>query len=80
MANESDVLKALVDDALERNQHPDRENVLREWREENTSEEEREANLTDDERAARDAKRAEEAKSKPTASAEHKSASPGRGR
>jgi hypothetical protein len=48
---EGNVLKALVDDALERSDlHPDRRTVLQEWRDQNTSEEEKESRLSDEER------------------------------
>jgi hypothetical protein len=48
---EGNVLKALVDDALERSDlHPDRRTVLQEWRDDNTSEEEKESRLSDEER------------------------------
>jgi hypothetical protein len=61
-----DVLKVLVDDALERGDlHPDRRTVLQEWREDNTSDEEKEAALTDEER---EAKRQEEGKESPATS------------
>jgi hypothetical protein len=63
--SEKEVLAALVDDALERDPHPDRKSILAEWREDNTSEEERRDRLTDDERAAEEREEQErEAESK----------------
>ena len=59
---EDKVLKALVDEVLESNVHPDRRAILEEWREEHTTDEEREAQLTDEERAERDAKQEEDKK------------------
>lgn len=50
---DDNVLKALVDETLERaDVHPDRRAVLQEWRDENTSDEEKESRLTDEEREA----------------------------
>jgi hypothetical protein len=49
--SKDDVLKALVDAELERNPHPDRANLLSEWREHNLSDDEKEARKTDEERA-----------------------------
>jgi hypothetical protein len=63
MASDSDVLKALVDEARSRGVHPDHERVLGEWRDENTTDDERRANLSDDERAEEDRKQAETSKS-----------------
>jgi hypothetical protein len=61
-ADETDVLKALVDDALARGVHPDQQLTLTEWREANTTDEEKQAALTDEERAAREQQKADQAK------------------
>jgi hypothetical protein len=53
MADDQNVLKALVDEVLESNVHPDRRAVLEEWRENNLSDEEKEARLSDEEREER---------------------------
>jgi hypothetical protein len=57
---QEDAFKALVDNALSGNVHPDQRTTLEQWREENTTDEERESRLTDDERAELEAGRANE--------------------
>lgn len=47
-----DLLKALADNALSGDVHPDQRATIEAWRDQNTSDEERERALTDDERAA----------------------------
>lgn len=49
--SDTDALKAVVDEVLSGQTHPDTEGKLRAWREQHTTKEEREASLTDEERA-----------------------------
>lgn len=61
MPSKDDVLKALVDDALERPElHPDRRSALDKWRDENLTDEERESRKTDAERAAEEQEEADQ--------------------
>ena len=80
MPSKDDVLKALVDEALERSPHPDRASVLSAWREDNLTDEEREARKTDEEREqeAREAEeRRQEDKSEPEPEPDPETKAPG---